>query len=202
MSRASQVNRFVGVNYIPDNVRMEVPPQFFLQRFYDFDAMLVIMPSRRIPFAYVVARRKQFSKGLTDKAVENAITQPDTVMCFQNGCVPVCLMYKTGATWNPDPVLAKLAARDMWRIADEMGTNGRSRADVIADMLEAQEEADKKKIDAEIRDDIWNRSGDAWRSYQARTGQRNKLSTPQQEQRTEQIAPSTSSSTETSGSSN
>lgn len=180
MSQRAEPNPFVGVNFIPDNVKMEVPPKFFLQRVYDFDNWLVIMPSRRIPFAYVIARRRQLSRGLTDKAVEGAIDQPDTKMCLQYGCVPVCLMYKTGPTWNPDAILTKLAARDMWRIADESGLRAnKSRADIIADMLEEQEEKEKEKLRASIRDDLWNRSGDAWRSYQARTGQRTKLTVPQ-----------------------
>jgi hypothetical protein len=159
-------NPWVGVNFIHDNVRMEVPPAYFLQRLHDFDNMLVILPSRHVPFAYVIARRKQFSKGLTDKALESTIVQPDTKMCLLYDLVPVSLMYKTGASWNPDPVIASLAARDMWAAGGP---------DKVADMLEAQEEQEKERIRAATRDDLYNRSGDAWRSYQHRTGQSNVL---------------------------
>ena len=179
-------------NYIADNVRMEVPPLYFLQRLFDFDNMLVIVPSRNVPFAYVIARRKQFSKGLSDKALEGTIQQPDTKMCLAYGLVPVCLMYKTGPSWDIDSIIRTLMARDMW---------AHGGPDKVADMLEAQEEAEKAKIRAETRADIYNRSLDGWRSYQARTGQTTNLfhdrHKSRQERRTDQTAPS--SSTETSG---
>ncbi len=149
--------------YVPDNQRMAVPPAWFLQRIHDYDPLLVLMPSRQVPFAYVVARYKQRTRGLTDAAL-TASTTPDTKMCIQYGCVPVCLMYRTGPIWNADSILRSLAARDLW---------AHGGADAYCDKLEAQEAADKQKIKDDIRDDLWNRSGDAWRSYQHRTGQTN-----------------------------
>ncbi len=149
-------------NYIPDNTRMAVPPPYFLQRLYDFDNMLVLMPSRRVPFAYVIARRRQLSAGLSSKALMDSIDQPDTKMCLLHGCVPVSLMYRTGSTWDIDSVIRTLAARDMW---------AHGGADAVADMLEAQEAKAAADNQAAIRADLWNRSGDAWRSYQHRTGQ-------------------------------
>ena len=148
-------------NYIADNTYVEVPPNYFLQRVYDYDAMLVVMPSRLVPGAYVIARRRQFGVGITDKALIDSIDQQDTKMCLLNGVVPVCLMYKTGPSWDPDPIIRTLMARDTWAFGG---------GDAVADMLEAQEAEAEKKLKAEIRDDMYNRSGDAWRSYQARTG--------------------------------
>jgi hypothetical protein len=178
----------VASNFIHDNVRMEVPPPYFLQRLYDFDNMLVLIPSRHIPFAYVLARRKQFSKGLTDKAIQQGIVQPDTLMCLGYGVVPVCIVYKNGPSWDIDSLLRTLAARDMW-------THG--GPDRVADMLEAQEAAEKKAIQKATRDDIWNRSGAAWASYKARTGANNTSRyggtlKSRQERRTNQTAPSSS----------
>ena len=191
MRRTTQPNPFIGRNFIPDNPRMETPPAWFLQRFYDFDAMLVLIPSRRVPFAYVIARRKQLSKGLTCKAIEDTLDQPDTKMCLLYGCVPVCLMYKHGPIWNPDRVLESLRARDLW---------AHGGADKVADMLEAQEAAEKEKIRRQIRDDLYNRSGDAWRSYQHRTGQSTILSKDFSKPRTKAAAsqqPSSSSGSTT-----
>jgi hypothetical protein len=156
-------NPFLGKNYFSDGVA-EIPPPFFLQRIYDFDHMLVILPSQMVPTAYVIARRRQFSAGLTDKAIEGSIEQLDTKKCLTLGCVPVCLMYKTGPVWNADTIVATLAARDLW---------AHGGADRVATMLEEQEEAERAKTRAATRDDIWNRSGDGWRSYQARTGASN-----------------------------
>jgi hypothetical protein len=172
-------------NFIHDNTRMEVPPNYFLQRVYDFDNMLVLLPSRMVPTAYVVARRRQFGIGLTDKALIDSIDQLDTKMCLLHGLVPVCLMYKVGASWDPDPLLRTLAARDLWAMGG---------AEKVADMLEAQEAADKAKISKDIKDDLYNRSGDAWRSYQARTGASNlqfhARPTPRKEQRSTSNVPS------------
>lgn len=186
-------NPWVGINFIHDNVKMEIPPAHFLQRLSDFDDRLVILPSRHVPFAYVLARRKQFSKGLSDKALESTIVQPDTLMCLAYELVPVCLIYKTGPSWEIDSLLQTLRARDMW---------AHGGPDKVADLLEEQEAAAKAKIQKETRDDIWNRSGDAWRSYQARTGKNNTSRyggtlKSRQERRPIQTAPS--SSTATSG---
>ena len=167
---------------------MEIPPTYFLQRIWDQDTMLVILPSRKVPFAYVIARRKQWSKGLTKNAIQETVYQPDTKMCLLYGLVPVCLMHKQGVGWNPDPVIRSLQARDLW-------THG--GPDKVADLLEEQEEAEKANTRQLIRDDLWNRSGDAWRSYQARTGQSTikHHDFPRTERRSTQTAPSTSRST-------
>ena len=181
-----QSNPFVGKNYIPDNTRMAVPPAFFLQRIWDQDALLVVLPSRHVPFAYVIARRKQFGPGLTSAAIET-YTQPDTKMCILHGCVPVCMMYRTGSTWDADPIIRSLKARDLW---------AHGGADKVADQLDEQDAAEKQKIRDQTRDDLWNRSGDAWRSYQHRTGQSNLGSgrsatpKPRKERRIAQTVPS------------
>ena len=143
---------------------MAVPPPFFLQRLYDFDNMLVLMPSRRVPFAYVIARRRQRTAGLSAKALIDSIDQPDTKMCLLHGCVPVSLMYRTGSTWDIDSVIRTLTARDMW---------AHGGADKVADMLEEQEAKEKADTRAAIRADLYHRSGDGWRTYQALTGQSN-----------------------------
>lgn len=150
-------------NWVADNCFAEQPPRYFLQRLLDFDAMLVLMPSRDQPGAYVLGRRKQFGPGLTEQAVAGVYTKADTRMCIMNGAVPVCMVFKpVSGSWSPDPLIRSLMARDIW---------AHGGADKVADLLEAQEEREKEQTRATIRDDQWNRSGAAWRSYQARTGQ-------------------------------
>ena len=101
--------------YIADNQRMSAPPAWFCQRLYDYDSQLVLLPSRYKPYAYVIARRSRLGRrGLTGNAIADTITQPDTKMCMQYGCVPVCLMFQHGSQWNADTVLNKLKARDLW----------------------------------------------------------------------------------------
>ena len=156
-------NRYIGVNFIPDNPRMAVPPEFFLQRLYDFDADLVMLPSRHVPFAYVLGRRRRYTAGLTDRAVAEASKQPDTIMCMNYGLVPVTLIYQLGSVWNADPIIRSLQARDIW---------AHGGADKFADKLDEADASLEKKVKQDSKRDMWDRSGDAWRSYQARTGQR------------------------------
>ncbi len=164
MSRASQpANPWVGTTYIPDNPRMDTPPAWFLAQIHDYDAALVVFPSRYRPYAYVIARRSRLGRrGLTGNAIADTITQPDTVMVMKHGCVPVCYMYKHGPVWNADTVLRSLRARDLW---------AHGGADKVADQLEADELAEEKKRADAKREELWHLSGDAWRSYKARTGQ-------------------------------
>ena len=69
-------------NWIADNKNAPAPPAYFLQAIYDYDAMLVVMPSRDNPGAYVIARRKQFGKtGSAGDKVGSAVLRP-----FPRGC--------------------------------------------------------------------------------------------------------------------
>src|SRR6266576_6477775 len=102
-------------NWIADNHNAEKPPAYFLQRLYDFDAMLVLMPSRNTPGAYVLGRRKQWGPGLTEAAISAVYTKADTVMAIINNTVPVCMVMKpVNGSWNPDPLIRTLKARDLW----------------------------------------------------------------------------------------
>jgi hypothetical protein len=74
------------------------------------------------------------------------------------------VMKPASGSWSPDPLIRTLKARDLWE---------HGGADKVADMLEAQEDTAKAANAQAIRDDLYNRSGDAWRSYQARTGASN-----------------------------
>src|ERR1700674_4410629 len=132
MRAAIANNPWIGVNYIDDNANMSVPPAYWLQRLYDFDADLVVFPSRFKPYAYVLARRQRLAKGLTDEALVATATQPDTKLCLLRGLVPVTLIYRTGVTWSIDNIIAQLKARDLWAAGG---------AEKAADLLEAQDTA-------------------------------------------------------------
>lgn len=162
-------NPYVGLNYLDLNSNMAVPPSYWLQRLFDFDDKLVVFPSFVVPFAYVLARRRQLTRGMTDTALEATIDQKDTKTCLRFGLVPVSLIYRTGVTWSIDNIIADLKARDIWAAGG---------AEKFTDKLDAADESRKKATRAAIRDDMWHRSGDAWRSYQARTGQRSRLIVP------------------------
>lgn len=157
-------NRWIGITYIADNQRMEEPPEWFLQQIHDYDAMLVLLPSRQRPFCYIIARRCRLGQqGLTKAALQEGIEQPDTLMCFKYGLLPVCLMYKHGPVWNVDPILKKLRERDLW---------AQGGADAVADALEAEEQKAVDDRREAKRRELWDLSGEAYRSYKQRTGQR------------------------------
>lgn len=165
MSRRGATNRYVGVNYLPLLEKMETPPEYWLQRLYDFDADLVVFPSTHVPYAYVLARRAWRSGGLRGQALAEVITQPDTRYCLTHNLVPVTMIYRTGLSWNIDNIIAELERRDIWR------AGGGEKA---ADIADAADEQKRERIKKQTREDMWHRSGDAWRSYQARTGQRSR----------------------------
>lgn len=160
-------NRFIGVNFYPTNPNVATPPEYVLQRFFDFDSELVLFPSTGVPFAYVIARRAKRTGGMNQSDPAFANAPPDTKFCLEHRWLPVSLMYKTGISWDVDKVLASLAARDIWRAGG---------ADKYADAADAADDKKTEKQKSHIKDDMWNRSGDAWRSYQARTGQRTRTS--------------------------
>ena len=168
------------VNYLDDNQNMAVPPAYWLQRLYDYDAELVVFPSRYVPYAYVLARKRRHGSSL-DLALAETITQPDTKLCLMRGLVPVTMIYRTGEAWSIDNIIASLKKRDIWE---------HGGAEKVAKLVDAQDEANEAATKKQTRDDMWMRSGQAWESYQRRTGQR--VSSPGMG--SERHAPTTSSS--------
>lgn len=158
-------NRFVGVNYFPEGMpHMAVPPEHWLERLFDYDAELVVFPSRHVPYAYVLARRRRLRAPAIDKILENTITQPDTKVCLARGLAPVTVILRhSHGSWSIDNIIASLQARDIWR---------HGGGDKFADKQEEAEAAEERAKRTALRDDMWARSGQAWESYKRRTGQR------------------------------
>lgn len=170
----------LGANWIPDTNRFKLPtpPAWFLQRLWDFDPILVLIPSRvsvkgATP-AYLLCRRRQHSRGLGDVAMLDN-KHPDTNMCYVHGLVPIApLRFNNGATTFTEAgcnsLLAELRARDTWAVTG--GHDG--DADVLVDKIEAAERAQATRERQSLRDMFYHRARDAYRSLKARTGQRNK----------------------------
>lgn len=154
------------MNYLDTTTAMSAPPAFWLQRLWDFDTDLVVFPSIQTPFAYVLARRARRTGGMNANDPQFVDAPPDTKFCIMRHLLPVSLIYRhNAASWSIDNILAELTRRDIWAAG-----GGEAYADQ-ADAADLQR-TDRQKED--VRLDMWNRSGDAWRSYQARTGQRTK----------------------------
>lgn len=157
-------NPWIGVNYLDTNPVMAVPPPFWLQRLYDYDAELVVMPSKHVPYAYVLARRQRMVIPSQNKVLIDSIDQPDTKTCLAYGLVPVTMIYRySQGSWSIDNIIASLQSRDIWR---------HGGGEKVADMIDKQENDERAAKMKAVRDDMWMRSGAAYESYKRRTGQR------------------------------
>lgn len=162
MASLTRNNRFIGLNYFNTNPNMSVPPEYWLQRLYDFDSELVVFPSAQVPFGYVLARRARRTGGMNAQDPAFASAPPDTKFCITRHLLPVSLITRhSTASWSIDNILADLRNRDIWAAGG---------AEAFADRVDGQDDAAEKKLKADIRADMWNRSGDAYRSYKLRTG--------------------------------
>jgi len=163
-------------NWIGDQNRFGLasPPTWWLQRLADFDNQLVIIPSRQEP-VYRIARRRQFSPGIGTLALLD--TQRDTAMLASYGLVPVTTMIRYAQRWEIDSLLQKLRDRDTWALSGGpmSGRSAAERAERVVGAIEQQEDALAAKERQRMRDDLDYRGKDAWKSYQARTGQRTRL---------------------------
>jgi hypothetical protein len=157
-------NRFIGVNYINDMPHMAVPPEHWLERLFDYDAELVVFPSRHIPFAYVLARRRRLRAPALDKVLENTITQPDTKLCLARGLAPVTIILRhSQGSWSIDNIIRSLQARDIWR---------HGGGDAYANKMDEADDKEESQRKAALRDDMMQRADFAWDIYKRRTGQR------------------------------
>lgn len=166
-------NRFG--NWIPNKNRwsLPAPPDFWLEGLHTFDPMLVIVASIASPH-YLLARRRQYSAGLTDVAMVDNV-HPDTNMLFAHKLMPIAPLMFNGEYLparfdhqNLNKLLALLRERDTW------GNNPTNDPDFVWKNLEYEERREKEKNRANLRQDFFYRGRDAWRSIQARMGWRNK----------------------------
>ena len=161
------------VNYIRDRNRfhLSAPPPWIQQQLFDFDPLLVIIPSRQLACFHLARRSKVTLSPDLLLCAEN-----DTKMLAEHGLVPVTKIIRNGLSWNLDAILSGLRARDIW---------AHGGAEKVADAEDAADKLERQRILNSGRADMDHRARDAWRSYQARTGQRTRPT----------IAPSTSGRT-------
>jgi hypothetical protein len=170
----------VQPNWVADINRwnLPAPPVWFLKRLYDFDPMLVIVPSRKQVLGerpgYLLCRRRLHSAGIGDVAMLDN-KHPDTNMCYGLGVLPIGpLRFKTGVTTftqgGLNSLIADLKSRDIWAITG--GPGGDEDAGWKA--VEYAEELEKRKERASLKEKFYQLGRDAYRSIKARSGQRSK----------------------------
>jgi hypothetical protein len=156
-------------NYIPDtnSFSLPTPPQWWLTQLSDLDSALVVFPSR-LRMAYVLARKRSASLSMPamvklDNDLLRTTAGGDGDFMANNNLVFVGFINNPFGTWN-DSVIQELRARDI---------TAAGGAEKFIEKLEDAEAALAVKKRANMIEDIGFRARDAWRSYQARTGQRN-----------------------------
>ncbi len=168
-----------GAIYIADTNphNLVVPPLWWQQGLAAFDADLRILPGRK-KAVHWLARVKKYSRGLTGEAIVD--DQNDTAMFVRHNLVPVTWMASLDG-WTEgflQHIVGELMARDTWAVEggplDDAGMRkamfeGGSK---FGKALDAQDEAERQKINAEVREDVYHTTGEAWRLRQALTGQR------------------------------
>jgi hypothetical protein len=147
-------------NYIPDVNRFKLagPPQFWLRQLWDFDASLVVVPSRQ-GFYYRLAQRRKLR--LPDKIVNEALWKDsDTQMLASYNLVPVTTILAT-ANWHNPLMFKELADRAPWR---------QGGAEAVANRLERWEWEEEQKR-ARATDEVNTMvSKDAWKLYRKKIG--------------------------------
>lgn len=159
-------------NWLPDVNRYKAPkpPAWFLKALWDQDAMLVILPSR-VRKAYVLARRrdKTYINAPMMVAAHNDLLRKTRgsdgdLLATHNLLMVDYINGNIHGTWSP-AIIADLKSRDTWAAGGGYA---------FADKLDAQDAKDREKKARDLADSMEHRARDAYRSLQARTGQRNK----------------------------
>lgn len=147
-------------NYIKDTnpFNLAGPPKWWLQKLYDFDNSLVVVPSRQ-SCVYRLAQRRKLR--LTEKVINDALfKQSDTKMLAQYGLVPVTTILAT-ANWD-NPL--------MWQDLAERAPHRQGGAEKVVKMLEDRERDEAAKKQANIDDITTITAKDGWKSYRRRIG--------------------------------
>ena len=157
-------------NYFPTEnpFQLVAPPQWWLAKMWDMDSQLVVFPSRCRP-VHVLARRRSKSLAMEahtkiDKDLLRKSAGQDGDILADNNLIFV--RHLIGNTVRRFNFFQWLKDADTWNKDD--GKDFATRVDEI-------DQARDTKIRLATLDDIDQRAKDAYRSYQARTGRRSKL---------------------------
>ena len=145
--------------------KLAPPPAWWLTMLHDYDAQLVVFPSR-LRMAYLLARRRHFSNAIAelntlDKNLLRQSAGMDGDILAQHNLIYV--RHLIGDTVRRPAIFQWL------RDHDATANGGGEKVAQRIDDLELDLEAQRRKA---MIDDIDHRARDAYRSYQARTGRR------------------------------
>lgn len=156
-------------NYIPDQnkFRLAGPPSWWLRKLWDFDASLVVVPSRQ-ECVYRLAQRRKLN--LPEHLVNDALfQQSDTQMLASYGLIPVTSILAT-ANWSNPYLFVELANRAPHR------QGGWEKVIREVEDAEHQEEVKKQEKVEDMKNIL---AKDGWRLYQQKQGLRSQMWSPQ-----------------------
>src|SRR3990167_8415389 len=133
--------------WIPDQNRFNLaaPPLWTQKELYDFDSQLVVVPSRRSP-VFLLCRRRLHNRN--------------------TGLVDIAPLKSFPGLWTAqwvERLKTELRSRDIWE------AGGPAKFVEAIEEAEADTQIKKRRT---MRDEFRHRAGDAWRSLQARMGDR------------------------------
>lgn len=157
-----RLNNYLGSE---NPFKLAAPPSWWLQQLFDYDAELVVFPSRH-RMAHILARRRRFSNAMAeldklDKAMVRQSAGLDGDILAQHNLIYV--RHLIGDTVRRPHIFQWLRDHDI------KANGGAERMTTRLEDAEADIEAQKRRS---LNDDLDHRARDAWRSYQARTGRR------------------------------
>ena len=156
------------INYIPDtNVfQLAGPPTWFLKRLWDFDASLVIVPSRQSCLYRLAQRRRpQLSSNIVN---DTLFKDSDTRMLANYSLVPVTSILPT-INWSNPYLFEELRRRNPWMMG------GAEKVNQMLEEQDAEQEAEKTAKNDHLLDDV---AKDSWRYYNKLIGVRSHLYSP------------------------
>jgi hypothetical protein len=155
-------------NYIPDvnPFSLAGPPTWWLKKLWDFDASLVVVPSRQ-GFYYRLAQRR--TPNLTTDIIKDALfAESDTKMLARYALVPVTTILST-ANWGNPYLFEELRRRAPWRLGG---------ADAVNHMLDEQDRKDDLDLRAKTDAHLTALGKDAWGLYNKKIGKRTHMWSP------------------------
>ena len=155
-------------NYIVDvnPFKLNGPPKWWLRKLKDFDASLVVVPSRQ-GFFYRLAQRRPIN-AQTKLAHDILWKESDTRMLASYGLVPITTIIST-ANWDNPLMWNDLAERAPWR------QGGADVMDKRVNELDAQRDFTKFQRTDQMLTDV---SKDAWGMYRKKAGLRTSMYVP------------------------
>lgn len=142
------------------------PPAWWLREMQLFDDKLVIFPSQKRG-TMILARKATRSRGESPHDIKGLSQNPDTLLMAEHRLVRVCEIMP-GTLWD-QRIFTKLAAHDIQRLGG---------ASEVANKLDAMDEKKREAIARKQADDLHAISGDAYKGYKHRLGERISLANP------------------------